>query len=69
MRLREIETRIVRVEQQRPHLTPGLHRCSDDEVEGLISVLRQAEAGEPIDPGHEAWAVTVLRREGYAPCG
>jgi hypothetical protein len=65
MRLRKIENRIVRLEQQNPILKPGPHRYTDDELEGLIAVLRQAEAGEPIHPERDAWACALLAREGF----
>ena len=64
MRLREIEVRIVRLEHQNPNLRPGPHRYTDEELDGLIAVLRQAEAGEPIEPEHDAWAAALLAREG-----
>ncbi|MCJ2054033.1 hypothetical protein [Methylobacterium sp. J-070] len=65
MRLREIETRIERLEHQNPNLKPGPHRYTDDELDGLIAVLRQAEAGEPVDPERDAWAAALLAREGF----
>ena len=67
MRLREIEARIVRLEHQNPNLKPGPHRYTDDELDGLIAVLRDAEAGEPIDPERDAWAGALLAREGFRP--
>jgi hypothetical protein len=67
MRLREIENRIVRLERQNPNLKPGPHRYTDEELDGLIAVLRQAEAGELIDPERDAWAAALLAREGFVP--
>ncbi|SFM62231.1 hypothetical protein [Methylobacterium pseudosasicola] len=69
MRLREIETRIVRLEQQRPSLTPGIHRYTDEELDGLIAIFRGATEGEAIAPDREAWAIALMRREGVLPCG
>jgi hypothetical protein len=67
MRLHEIKSRIVRLEHQNPNLKPGPHRYTDDELNGLIDVLRQAEAGEPIEPERDAWAAALLAREGFGP--
>ena len=67
MRLHEIKSRIVRLELQNPNLKPGPHRYTDEELEGLIAVLRQAEAGEPVDPERDAWAGALLTREGFVP--
>lgn len=64
MRLHEIKSRIVRLELQNPNLKPGPHRYTDEELDGLIAVLRQAEAGEPVDPDRDAWAGALLAREG-----
>jgi hypothetical protein len=65
MRLREIENRIVRLEHQNPNLKRGPHRYTDEELKGLIAVLRDAAAGEPIDPERDAWATALLVREGF----
>ena len=67
MRLHEIKSRIVRVELQNPNLKPGPHRYTDAELEGLIAVLRKAEAGEPIESERDAWATALLTREGFVP--
>ena len=67
MRLHEIKSRIVRLEHQNPNLKPGPHRYTDDELDGLIDVLRQAVADEPIEPERDAWATALLAREGFVP--
>jgi hypothetical protein len=67
MRLREIEARIVRLEHQNPNLKAGPHRYTDEELEGLIAVLRDAAAGEPIEAERDAWACALLAREGFRP--
>lgn len=67
MKLQDIKNRIVRLEHQNPNLKKGPHRYTDDELEGLIAVLRQSVAGEPIDPERDAWAGALLAREGFVP--
>ena len=59
-----MNTRVSKLERRRPDLTSGLHRLTDDEISGLIDVIRQLEAGEPVDPARDAWAVSVIQREG-----
>ncbi|MCJ2051714.1 hypothetical protein [Methylobacterium sp. J-070] len=67
MKLHDIKSRIVRLELLNPNLKPGPHRYTDEELDGLIAVLRQAEAGEPVDPERDAWAAALLAREGFIP--
>ncbi|MCJ2089583.1 hypothetical protein MKK88_26865 [Methylobacterium sp. E-005] len=64
MKLHDLKSRIERLEHQNPNLKPGPHRYTDDELDGLIAVLRQSVAGEPIDPERDAWAGALLAREG-----
>lgn len=58
-----MSARVLRLERKRPSLTPGLNRCTDDELHGLIEVCKQVEAGKPIDPERRQWAIAVLARE------
>jgi hypothetical protein len=53
----------VKAEQRFRHRIQGIHRYTD-ELEGLIAVLRQAEAGEAIDLELEEWVVSLMSREG-----
>jgi hypothetical protein len=55
---------VAKLERCSPQPVPGVHRYSDDELSGLIAILRQAEIGEALDPGHEEWAAALLKREG-----
>ena len=59
-----IEARLAKAEHRLPHRTRGIHRFTDDELQGLIAILRQAEDDEALDPNREAWAAELLRREG-----
>ncbi|MCJ2060683.1 hypothetical protein MKL09_29705 [Methylobacterium sp. J-048] len=58
MRIREIETRIMRLERKTPGFLPGPDRYTDQELDALITWLK-----EP-DPATEEWAAGLLRREG-----
>ena len=62
-----IESRLAKAEQRFRNRIQGVHRYTDDELQGLIAVLRQAENGEPIDPNREEWAAGLLHREGLIP--
>ena len=62
-----IEARLAKAEQRFRHRIQGVHRYTDDELRGLIAVLRQAEDGEDIDPDREEWAADLLHREGLIP--
>ena len=55
---------MVRLEKLYPDLKPGPERMTDDELEGVIGVLRQVEAGEAVDPARLEWATAVMHREG-----
>lgn len=65
MKLHDIKNRIVRLELQNPNLKKGPHRYTDEELEGLIAVLRDAIDGEPIDAERDTWAAALLIREGF----
>ena len=67
MTLHTLKSRVAKIERRRPDLTPGFHRLTDDEITGLIAVIRQLEAGESVDPARDAWAVSVIQREGLLP--
>ncbi|MCJ2017600.1 hypothetical protein MKK84_09230 [Methylobacterium sp. E-065] len=62
-----IEARLAKAEQRFQHRIQGIHRYTDDELHGLIAILRQSENGEPIDPDREEWAERLMRREGLLP--
>lgn len=64
-----IEARLAKVEQRFRHRIQGVHRYTDDELQGLIVVLRQAEDGEDLDRDREEWAVELLHREGLSLTG
>ena len=57
MRRAGIAARLAEVERRFAHRVAGVHRLTDDELEGLIARLKQP------DPAHEAWALSVLHRE------
>jgi hypothetical protein len=63
MTLHTLKTRVAKIERRRPDLTPGYHRLTDDEISGLIGVIRQMEAGEPVDPARDEWALALIQRE------
>jgi hypothetical protein len=55
---------MVRLEKLYPDLKLGPERMTDEELEGVIGVLRQLEAGEAVDPARLEWATKVMHREG-----
>jgi hypothetical protein len=59
-----LKARMVRLEKLYPDLKPGPERMTDDELDGVIGVLRQLEAGEPVDPARVEWATDIMHREG-----
>lgn len=61
------EARLAKAEQRLRHRIRGVHRYTDEELQGLIAVLRQAEDGEALDPDREEWAAELLHREGLIP--
>ncbi|MCJ2066142.1 hypothetical protein MKK63_26085 [Methylobacterium sp. J-088] len=63
MTVHTLKTRVAKMERRHPNLTPGFHRLTDDEISGLIVVIRQMEAGEPVDPAHDEWALALIQRE------
>ncbi|GJE14463.1 hypothetical protein FOHLNKBM_5538 [Methylobacterium longum] len=60
-----IEARLAKAEQRFRHRIQGVHRYTDDELQELIAILRQAEAGDALDPDREEWAAGLLHREGF----
>ena len=62
-----IEDRLPKAEQRFRHRIRGVHRYSDDKPQGLIAVLRQAEAGEDVDPDQKEWATDLMHREAFLP--
>ena len=58
MRIKEIETRVARLEKQTPGFLPGPDRYTDQELDALITWLRQP------NPAAEDWVADLLRREG-----
>jgi hypothetical protein len=59
-----LKSRMIRLEKLYPDLKPGPERMTDEELEGVIGVLRQIEAGEPVEPTSLEWATSVMHREG-----
>ncbi len=59
-----LKSRMVRLEKLYPDLKPGPERMTDEELDGVIGVLRQLEAGETVDLARLEWATSVMRREG-----
>jgi hypothetical protein len=55
---------MVRLENRYPDLKPGPERMTDEELEGVIGVLRPIEAGEPVEPASPEWEASVMHREG-----
>ena len=62
-----LKSRMVRLEKLYPDLKPGPERMTDEELEGVIGVLRQMEAGEAVDPSRLEWAAGIMYREGMLP--
>jgi hypothetical protein len=58
-----LKSRMVRLESRYPDLKPGPERMTDEELGGVIGVLRQIEAGEPVDLARLEWATSVMHRE------
>ncbi|MDN3573365.1 hypothetical protein [Methylobacterium longum] len=59
-----LKSRMVRLENRYPDLKPGPERMTDEELEGVIGVLRQLEAGGEVDEARIEWATAVMHREG-----
>lgn len=59
-----LKARMMRLEGMYPDLKPGPERMTDEELDGVIGVLRQLEAGEPVERARMEWATAVMRREG-----
>lgn len=62
-----LKARMVRLENRYSELKPGPERMTDEELDGVIGVLRQLEAGEAVDPAQLEWATTVMGREKMLP--
>lgn len=62
-----IEARLAKAEQRFHHRIQGVHRYTDEELQELIAVLRQAENREALDQNREEWAARLLHREGFIP--
>ncbi|MGT2488585.1 hypothetical protein ACU4GA_27085 [Methylobacterium oryzae CBMB20] len=58
-----LKARMVRLENLYPDLKPGPERMTDEELDGVIGVLRQLEAGEAVEPNRLEWATAVMHRE------
>ncbi|GJE52651.1 hypothetical protein GOFOIKOB_5725 [Methylobacterium tardum] len=59
-----LKARMVRLEKLYPDLKPGPERMTDKELDGVIGVLQQLEAGEIVDAARLDWATAVMHREG-----
>lgn len=59
-----LNARLARLEKNCPGLKPGPERMTDEELEGVIGVLRQVEAGETVAPDRLDWAAAIMHREG-----
>jgi hypothetical protein len=59
-----LKVRMVRLENRYPDLKPGPERMTDEELDGVIGVLRQLTAGEAVDLARLEWATAVMDREG-----
>jgi hypothetical protein len=59
-----LKVRMVRLEKLYPDLKPGPERMTDEELEGVIGVLRQLEAGESVEANRVEWATGIMHREG-----
>jgi hypothetical protein len=58
-----LNARLARLEKNCPGLKPGPERMTDEELEGVIGVLRQMEADEAIAPDRLEWAAAIMHRE------
>ena len=58
-----LKARMVRLENRYPDLKPGPERMTDEELDGVIGVLRQIEAGEAVAPDRMEWAAAIMHRE------
>jgi hypothetical protein len=59
-----LKVRMVRLENRYPDLKPGPERMTDEELDGVIGVLRQLTAGEAVYLARLEWATAVMHREG-----
>lgn len=58
-----LKARMMRLESLCSGLKPGPERMTDEELDGVIGVLRQIEAGETVDPVRIEWATGIMHRE------
>jgi hypothetical protein len=58
-----LNARLSKLEKNCPGLRPGFDRLTDEELEGLIAVIRSLEDGETIDPARLEWAEALIQRE------
>lgn len=61
--LATLTTRLTRLEKNCPGLEPGPDRLTDEELEGLIAVIRSLEAGEIVEPARIEWMDALIQRE------
>lgn len=61
--LATLTTRLARLEKNCPGLKPGPDRLTDDELKGLIAVIRSIEAGETVEPARIEWMDALIQRE------
>ncbi len=59
-----LNARLARLEKNCAGLKPGPERMTDEELDGVIGVLRQMEVGEAVAPDRLEWASAVMHREG-----
>ena len=58
-----LNARLAKLEKNCPGLKPGLDRLTDEELEGMIAVIRSLEAGETVEPARLEWADALIQRE------
>ena len=61
--LATLTTRLARLEKNCPGLKPGPDLLTDEELEGLIAMIRSLEAGETVEPDRIKWAEALFQRE------
>jgi hypothetical protein len=59
-----LNARLARLEKNCPGLKPGPERMTDEELAGVIGVLRQMEADEAIAPDRLEWAAAICPGKG-----
>ena len=58
-----LNARLARLEKNCPGLKPGPERMTDEELEGVIGVLRRLETGDTVAPDRLEWATAIMQRE------